>query len=153
MRVIRFRGRREEGIKGSGNWEYGHYVYGVQYPDSAKSHTINGWPIDPETVGQYTGHNIGEQPIYEGDIIRVEEDADGIDPEDEMNWYVVTWVKEWCMFAMLHTKNEYFQYLKDGKAELDEFLFWTFPLSCSKDDPEKYFLCGNIHENPELLQK
>lgn len=153
MREIKFRARREEGLKDAGKWEYGYYTYEVRYPDSSKSHTINGWYINPETVGQYTGHKLKDTEIYEGDVIRVEENGDGVDPEDKMNWYVVTWIEEWCMFALLHTKNEFFQYLKDGKAELDEFLFWTFPLSCSKTKPEAYFLCGNIHEHPELLKR
>lgn len=51
-RVIKFRSKR---LNNGHSWEYGYYQYGVLYPNSHKTHTINGWEIDAETVGQFTG--------------------------------------------------------------------------------------------------
>ena len=150
MREIKFRGKE----KFSHTWVYGYYIADADMGCYIRMDTGDSFLVLPETIGEFTGHQLNGVDIYEGDVIRVEEDAPDVDEDDKMNWYVVVFVQEWCMFAMLHTKNEYFQYLKDGKAELDEFLFWTFPISADKEmDNEKYFLCGNIHDNKELLSQ
>ena len=115
--------------------------------------------------------------IYESDIFRVEEQdkeecgfcegcgwyeggptirtecehcgGTGIIHEVDIHYYlVVTWVKEWCMFCVLRI-DEYHDYLEHGIEALDEPMFWTYTLEDT--DSRKFFLCGNIHQNPELL--
>lgn len=103
------------------------------------------------SVMQFTGHQIAGVDLYEGDIVRVEEDANGVDPADRMNWYVVTWIKEWCMFALLRVGGEYQEYIDEGTDGLDTSMFWTFPLDVEDIGFSKHFLCGNIYENENLL--
>lgn len=104
------------------------------------------------TYMQFTGKQLNGVDLYEGDVIRLEESAEGVDPSDEMAYYIVTWISEWCMFVALHRENEYFQHLKNGVVELDEMLFWTFPLDPIDTETSKHFLCGNIYEHPNLLK-
>lgn len=82
--------------------------------------------------------------IYEGDIFRVEEDA-----EDLIYYLVIVWVQEWAMFCTLRVEDEYQAYLNGGIKELDEPMFWTYTLEDTND--RRFFLCGNIYANPELL--
>lgn len=100
---------------------------------------------------QFTGHKINEVDVFEGDIIRLEENEDGVDPADQMTYYVVVWIKEWCMFATLRACDEYPDYLAKGVDGIEADMFWTFPLDTSDTTTSKHFLCGNIFDNPELL--
>jgi uncharacterized phage protein (TIGR01671 family) len=100
---------------------------------------------------QFSGHQINGVDVYESDIVRLEENDEGADPEDRMTWYVVTWIKEWCMFALLRVSDEYKEYMADGAGELDTTMFWTFPLDLEDWPNSKHYLCGNIFENSNLL--
>lgn len=93
---------------------------------------------------QFTGKKcFNNKEVYEGDILFYEEQSDN---GDERFYLVVTWIEEWCMFASLHVE-EYHKYLSGGAKELDEVLYWTYPIEESED----YHYAGNIYQNPELL--
>lgn len=75
-------------------------------------------PMPNCTVMRSTGlHDKNGTPIFEGDIFRVEEQAD-----DRMYYLVIHWIKEWCMFRCL-TVGEYTDYLATGISTLDEPMF------------------------------
>lgn len=128
---------------------------------------------------QFTGFkDKNGKDIYDGDIFRLEEQTKEIcdqcdgcgwyeggktlkttcekcngegeifDDLDRIHWLIITYVKEWGLFGTLH-KSEYHDYLEHGIEALDEPMFWTYTLEDTDD--KKYFLCGNIYENPELL--
>ena len=95
---------------------------------------------------QCTGLSKNNKPVFEGDIFRVEEETDDL---YRVYYLVVTWIKEWAMFAMLRP-DEYEEYNTRGVKALDSTMFWTYTLETIED--HRAFLCGNIHQNPELLK-
>lgn len=142
MREIKFRGKRLD----NGEWLYGSLVIlnGRYFIfDDANRHEV-----DPTTVGQYTGlKDEHGKEIYEGDIVlhfsnKYAEDeyaflvnTAGIDPK-HLHYYVVSWNNTeggfgYVLLKELHTNN---------------------PDMCGFN-PCLGFLVGNIHDNPELIEK
>lgn len=74
---------------------------------------------------QYTGFQIKDKELFDGDIVREEISTDGL---DEVRYAVVTWIKEWGMWACLLIEGEYQEYMEKGVEALDETMFWTFPM-------------------------
>lgn len=95
-----------------------------------------------KTNEQYTGVKDRDgKEIYEGDIFRIEIECDH---GDERDYSIVTWIKEWCMFATL-LSGEYKEYLDQGVSVLDEVMFWSYTLQ----DASENKIIGNVHENKE----
>lgn len=160
MRDIRFRGKRidnGEWVSGFYGWSMGkHYisVVNVEHPtqtDPGGYYFEKSYDVLEETIGQYTGHSIKGMDLFEDDIVRLEENGEGVDPEDKITFYVVTWIKEWCMFSLLRIEDEYFEYKHGDIDNLDTSMFWTFPLDVEDIGPSQHYLVGDIHSNPELL--
>lgn len=109
---------------------------------------------DPNFIKmQFTGHQIKGSDLYDGDIVRLEENGEGVDPKDKITYYVCTWIQEWAMFALLRAADEYFEYINEGTEALDTTMFWTFPLDVEDIGPSQHYLCGNIYETPQLIEK
>ena len=75
-RKIKFRGKPMtlDG-KTCSDWVYGYNIWqGITEPTICE---INHTPVNPDTVGQYTGFDVNGVEIYEGDIVYV--------PETEFN--------------------------------------------------------------------
>ena len=97
-------------------------------------------------IMQFTGFKIKGIDLFESDIVREETPTDGL---DEVKYAVVTWIKEWGMWACLLIEGEYQEYLEKGAEALDETMFWTFPIENINNTKT---ICGNIYQNPELLK-
>ena len=101
--------------------------------------------VIPETVGQYSGlkRERGKE-IFQDDIYFEEIEHD---LGDIREYYVCTWVSEWCRFVWLHI-SEYQDYLDNGVEHLerDRSIVNTFGLNTNR-----MHYAGNVHDNPELL--
>lgn len=138
MREILFRGKRKD----NGEWLEGYLFHDVdsgeteiqfmQYEtdDYGVECWRNGYEVDPETVGQFTGMtDKNGTRIFEGDIIRLGGD-------DLPHWY-----KE-GETVVVKCDNRYtgYQPLCDYDSDCGTFVEST---ECE--------VIGNIHDNPELL--
>ena len=139
MREILFRGKRVD----NGEWVEGFLfkyngalciqIEGIECDDYGVYPRCYAEVI-PETVGQYTGKDIGNENLFEGDIVEWYEDYDdSFGYSKTANGYsVVVWDNENYCWSF-KTDNEYTQPFND----------WTW---------ENCFIIGNIHDNPELLE-
>lgn len=132
MRTIKFRGFNKK----NGVWLYGFYLQnrGAHFvaPDEfAYGKSWGDYEVDPDSVGQFTGlQDANETYIYEGDILECWY-------ERNVNPGVVVYRNGSFGFA---PNNEDF-----GPFEsLEEFLVGS---------QFGYKIIGNIHDNPELINK
>lgn len=134
MREIKYRGKDLE----TGEWVYGSLFQSLeQYPAIAKPKpTADGklfyclTVVNPDTVGQYTGlKDRNGKEIYEGDILLHEERYNlGLFKD----YIKVEWKDAGYIATVLNNESK-------GLVE---------PLEYCTDYP----VCGNIHDNPELLE-
>lgn len=140
-----FRGKRKD----NGEWVYGGIYY--QKADEVKEEAVYiiggslndvgaAYEVIPETVGQYTGlTDKNGKPIFEGDIV----EADGY-------IFFVNFGK--CGGVANNEDYGYIGYYLDGYDEITKKV-----LSYGLRDDICYFTnieaIGNIHDNPELLQR
>lgn len=107
----------------------GGWVYGIPYKTD-----LGNWmmrdddgvvhPIDPETIGEWTGlKDMNGKNIYEDDIIR---------HGSYENPFLCMWTKKFTCFA----------FEENGENET------IFILAC---DCDRILVIGDIHHNPELL--
>ena len=128
MKRIVFRGKRID----TGEWVYGDIL---QWTDG----TVDIAPIDrdniqhtvnPDTVGQYTGRNDRNgKEIYEGDIALMDY-SDFNTGKDGQTYAVVRWIDDRAAFVWDAGLNYYADMRNADNVEI----------------------CGNIHDNPELLE-
>ena len=146
QREILFTGKRTSDRQ----WIYGSLISWSdgdrQIVCADQDRTSNRFEVIPETVGQYTGHIVNKVDLFEGNILRNTKISD---EEDENEYLVCMFIKEWAMFGLL-TVDEYHAYLSDGAESLDESMFWTFPIDDKENEQRR--ICGNVHDNPELLK-
>lgn len=141
MREIIFRGKRID----NGEWVYGHIYSQVDLPDTIEeelywyikpigSESWVSYRVDPSTIGQYTGlkDKNGER-IFEGDVCRFREWSNG----------------EMCWVGKVHWEHQQFM-ISGGPNKECEIMF---ELCMSRFIPENIEVIGNIHDNPELLDK
>lgn len=146
MREILFRGKRLD----NGEWVEGVYMphyYSSRFGKVAAIFTNDDvlcktyrFPVDPETVGQYTGlKDRNGKPIFEGDIFE--------DRSDDM--YAVVVFKDGCFRLEWHgITGAWMEYGFDecgggwGIVECESFDMYHIG---------DFEIIGNIHDNPELM--
>ncbi len=134
MRDRLFRGKRKD----NGEWVYGWLghlhchnpqaktIESIYFTEITEDHNDKmNIIVDYKTVGQYTGRNIGEQKVFEGDILQ---NGTGV--------YIVCWDEKFLQWHVVNKKG-------NGCFNLNALL-------TDKKRPCK--LIGNVHDNPELLK-
>ena len=129
MREIIFRGKH------GNKWVYGNYVTTRDNSPPDNDVTIHfihkndtAYVVDPETIGQYIGlEDKNGKKIFEGDIVASE------------SW------KGGYNYAPVH-------YGEWNCSCCDGVYGWSFYPEDIRN-PEFYEVAGNIHDNPELLEK
>lgn len=139
MREIIFRAKRKD----NGEWVYGNLitdgedVYVLPKEDLLKGLDIGGWidgvqtyEVVPKTVGQYTGlcDKNGLTKIFEGDIVKTKYGRWG-----QVIWFSSPRGQRWNLIP-----------LEDKHKCPDDYDLWA---------PKNLEVIGNIHDNPELLNK
>ncbi len=171
MNTKKFRGKRE----GTGEWVYGDLLTNNGNPiivlqvkrdyisrSYVNDESVGGgthWAIetpaylvDPSTVGQATGIESPkrkthlEAMTYEGDVFRQEY---GDAPE----YLVVMWINQRAAFYLIPTAH--YHILQDNDCSEEPEFQWLFNDAALYDFSIDCGLTkvGNIHDNPELLEK
>ena len=126
MRIISFRGLDSNTNK----WLYGYLSW---YESPEKGLFINGKPVIPESVGQFTGlYDIDGKEIYEGDVVRLKFNIGKI---ENFNNYEIRWSDDECSFVLHDEESEHY-----GSKTLTRKLI--------RDKELK--VIGNIYENKQL---
>ncbi len=144
MREILFRGKTSDGKWEQGDLRHGGYVHNDSETYIMRSdYALHNIPVDPETVGQYTGlTDKNGKKIFEGDIVRIAYRF-GWDDEQEKNVPEEEYISkvysiDGCPFCvdLLHC---------DGDMSPIAWLDWSY------DDAEIEVI-GNTTDNPDLLK-
>ena len=134
MREIKFRGKDLSRVN---VWVYGDLVCNCNtsphiMTDYFTDYDMRLWPVDPATVGQFTGLlDANGKEIYEGDIVRFKEAYKGVLNEDRVRDVVGVVSYVYCAFKIA----------SDGTPEL-----WAPCLM------KGVTVIGNVHDNPNLLE-
>jgi hypothetical protein len=143
MREILFRGKQTDKDK----WVFGVPANGTVADESkiliiesifkCDEYACRGCeftPVIPETVGQYTGKELNGVKLFDGDILEGYEDYDDSFGYPVTSYFksVVYWDKENYCWAL--TTDGFIQSFNDCT--------WDY-----------YTKIGNIHDNPELLNR
>lgn len=132
MRKIKFRGKRTD----TGEWVYGNLLqdsglcFIVKNIEELREKPFNECLVNPDTVGQYTGRNDRNgKDVYEGDIALMDYSAFNTG-KDGQTYAVVRWIDDRAAFM------------------------WDAGLNYYADmrNADNVGICGNIHDNPELLE-
>jgi len=131
MREHIFRGRRIDG---------GDFVYGDLEHNGDVDVRIQGYVVDPETVGEFTGlEDINGVAVYEGDLLRY------MEWKDDNAVFPVVWDKDEARFCLDVTDY------KDVKQPYENKHYW--PLIASHVRILKITIVGNIHNTPDMKIK
>ena len=140
MREIKFRGKSDKY-----GWVYGNLSYREEDGNSAVFIEDQGYcgdltPVDRNTICQYTGlKDANGKEIYEGDLVK---SAFG-----DKVFGMVAWNSNGYFYIM----DSFFineDYEEQDRRPLGEMLRLSI-----ENKPCNFTVIGNIHDNPELIEK
>lgn len=139
-REILFRGKREDNLE----WIEGYYTCFNEeerriYSGYADTDGVNYYPdcliVIPKTVGQYTGlTDKNGKKIFEGDVVKV---------------HIETYTRQSNRIGVVKYYNGCFGVADNNSENFKDFLAFN-NMSCYVRSVE---VIGNIHDNPELLER
>lgn len=133
MRKILFRGKQE----GNGEWVYGllTIMWGQYHIIDLNDEDV-AYPIDPSTVGQFTGlTDKNGTKIFEGDIVKFKHGGEFAEGGIYFRNYAVEFVNTFVTYGLrLRNRSIHFPFKQATAAMHDVEVI------------------GNIHDNPELLE-
>lgn len=153
MRTIKFRAKiKAESFeqklamldkpKSEGEWAYGEIHLQSKIPHIHSE--FFKYPIDVETIGQFTGlKDKNSNDIYEGDIVRMKE----IGGYGSEYIGVVRYYEKDCRFGIDFTATEKFRkrgLFTEGEIQMNDG-------HCTITYTHEYEILGNEFDNPELL--
>ena len=146
MRIIKFRGYNKK----NGEWLFGSYILNRGHhfvaPDEfADSKTWEDYEVIEETIGQFTGLcDKNGKEIYEGDILRYP--AKDKSQEENFVSFEVFWHDNDCADNHVgwQIDRRHFHGCICGTRDISTFL---------PRYTKKMVIIGNIHDNPELLER
>lgn len=161
MREILFRGlhrRKGEKVRLDGTpvesiWVYGGYCQynverGIIYQVEPE---VNKYPVYADSVGQYTGlTDKNGVKIFEGDIVAWRDENFVLNGHYTYGFYGYKYGDELivrCLKSgfMLCKKHDGMMDIPNANSKIDNYAFWNY---------HRFFeVIGNIHDNPELLEK
>ncbi|KAF6584975.1 YopX family protein [Paenibacillus sp. EKM211P] len=131
MRDIKFRGKRLD----NGEWVFGD-IWQHNGRVDIVDHRAQSHPVAHETVGQYTGlRDRDNKEIYEGDILKRDWQEHSL--EDDI--------------GHVSFQDGGFVLHLPGTVGFDEYLSQYYR-GYSASSGTDFYVIGNIHDNPELLQ-
>jgi uncharacterized phage protein (TIGR01671 family) len=149
MREIKFRGKvRTKGVPilgpcpiEDGEWIYGDLHFRCKFPHIHYGPGLKA-PIDPDTIGQYTGLKDADgKEIYEGDLLRFH-------PANQ--WEETNYVSFEVFFHDGDCSDSHVGYQMNRAhyhGSICGTTFWPFQSKWTK----QMIVEGNIHDNPELI--
>ena len=144
---ILFRGKRID----TGEWVYGMLCNVFKDEELELERAIQvsdefemlAYPVIPETVGQYTGHNDKNgNRIFDGDVVSVDHD------------FIETHSRGNVEDGTLEVFNEYYggiHEIGEVKFERAAFVVQEWDLGIFEDSEIE--VIGNIRDNPELMEE
>ncbi len=124
-----FRGKRVDKLA-PGHWVFGCLMtmadggIGILRDEKRNGESVTGFPVDPDTVGEFTGRSFSGRKAFEGDIFHV--------PDEERDIEIV-WDEYMLAFMGVGTQDHEDTWLNEYS---DNDLFWI----------------GTKWDKPELLE-
>ncbi len=158
MREILFRGKAHDG-----RWVVSRTLWNAKGNIFLRDDTGKWIHVVSETVGQYTGYEVGGQGLFEGDIVQLDYEPAWDESAGEYRYSQTAWgtiVFESGMFLFKEYRGVH---NTNPRIERDLFVWELHRMyegTWLKIEPDKFVnhakhaeVIGNIFDNPELLEE